>query len=371
MAAGVRGGHVPFGYRRIAKGAYAPDPGTAPVVPELFRGYRDGRSVRRLVAELTARGVSGATGKLLSWDQARYLLSNRFYLGELRWRVPADLQEALGEEIRITDHHPPLVDLVLFDEVQRDLERRRRGNRSLADSPATPARGRRHRRHVPLAEALERSRLPGRPVHGILPPGAVVCGGCGGRIYARLDTRGSRNARYRVPVYECETHKSRGKDICAEKPVLVADIDEEVEERLLTAVRGGRWREVGVDGLPADTTGIDAELAALAERRTRLAAACDGVEGTAARDQLEQRLAELDRTGDELCARRERALREGRRATGPRWELLRDVEAWTGFDLATRREVAGDLVDRAVITGKRLVVCELASPSAGEDRGQR
>jgi hypothetical protein len=332
-------------------------------VAEIFRAYRDGATAAAITAEMLGRGVLSPTGRSLSVDQVTHLLENPYYLGKLHWRVPADRQAELGPEIVIRNHHPALIDPVLYDEVQRLRRQRRGGNRALPSERAP--RSQRNRRHVPLSDVLAQRREPARTVHGALPPGLTTCGHCGGRIYARLQTRGARGKRYRAAIYECEKHKTLGAAVCPQPPVLVGEIDREVGKRLLEAVSRGRWSTESPGRLPVDTGDLDVRLADLEVRRRRLSASLANA-GESVSGLLQKRMEDVGTQITDIEAQRRRRLGEHRQAEGSSWDLLRDPGRWEDFDPATRRRVLQDLLAKAVIHERRLAEFELALPRAAD-----
>lgn len=105
---GRGGGPTPLGYRR-SDGRLEPDPLTAPVIARIFTLYARHRSLYRVVRLLRA---DPAAAPLATWSAWRlsYLLQNRVYLGELRYR-----------EVIVRRAHRALVAPIVFSRVQKLL----------------------------------------------------------------------------------------------------------------------------------------------------------------------------------------------------------------------------------------------------------
>src|SRR5690606_10243566 len=107
----IRGGPLPFGYRREGK-TLVPCPKTAPIYLEVIQRYLNGESMGSIAKDLTTRRVP-ARGKN-GWypNSVKYLLENPFYAGYLRFK---------GKLYR--HKYPPLIDEETFWEVQRLRQR--------------------------------------------------------------------------------------------------------------------------------------------------------------------------------------------------------------------------------------------------------
>ncbi len=118
------GGGIAFGYKTVpaweAPDPHAkkqpprllvPDESLAPIIAGVFTVALRTRRVADAQAYL-----SDATGKAWGWKQTDYVLRNRVYRGEYRWR---DLVR--GDEGGTVAGHTPLVDAAVFDAVQEML----------------------------------------------------------------------------------------------------------------------------------------------------------------------------------------------------------------------------------------------------------
>lgn len=119
----VRGGGypgcAPTGYRNVRSGKdtrIEVDPMLGPLVVQAFYlAGRDGSSLRKVLAELTPRGLCSHQGNALSPAALRGMLTNPFYVGVIRYQ---------GQEY--PGNHPSLITASLFERVQRRLRERRR-----------------------------------------------------------------------------------------------------------------------------------------------------------------------------------------------------------------------------------------------------
>ena len=113
-------GPAPLGYLNHRTGKYQTtiivDPEKAPLVRQAFEKAAQGNySLRVLLVELTAEGLRSRNDKRLQVAGLWHLLCNPFYAGFVRYEGKISLGQ-----------HEPLTDQKTFDQVQRQLERRRR-----------------------------------------------------------------------------------------------------------------------------------------------------------------------------------------------------------------------------------------------------
>jgi DNA invertase Pin-like site-specific DNA recombinase/DNA-directed RNA polymerase subunit RPC12/RpoP len=74
--------HVPpFGYKLVDR-RLTIDEATAPLVPEIFRDYLDGKKIGEIAAELNAKGIPTAAGTRWKPMDVSRLLHRRLYVGE-------------------------------------------------------------------------------------------------------------------------------------------------------------------------------------------------------------------------------------------------------------------------------------------------
>ena len=104
------GGAIPFGYTINADRRFEIDPLTAPLVAETFQRYNDGQTMREIRDWLNEKGIKNKRGGPMSFNVIQHMLSNRRYIGELKYR-----------DILIPDAIPPIVSVELFDDVQEKM----------------------------------------------------------------------------------------------------------------------------------------------------------------------------------------------------------------------------------------------------------
>jgi len=130
----------------------------AAVVREIFQRYAAGQGTRSIAHALNAQGVRTKQGCEWSDFSVTYVLRNPIYTGVLSWqriRSRGRRQDPGGEAaLLVAADHPPLVDQVTWDLVQRRLaERRRRPTRAGSGT-------------YPLT-TLARCALCGAPLRGV------------------------------------------------------------------------------------------------------------------------------------------------------------------------------------------------------------
>jgi site-specific DNA recombinase len=112
-------GCAPTGYRNVRTGQGTRveiDPHLGPLVREAFYlAGRRGLSLRKVLAELTPKGLMSRRGQPMGPSALRNILTNPFYVGMLRYKG----QLAPGR-------HEPLVTPSCFDRVRRRLRQRQR-----------------------------------------------------------------------------------------------------------------------------------------------------------------------------------------------------------------------------------------------------
>ena len=104
------GGAIPFGYIINADRRFEIDPLTAPFVAETFQRYNDGQTMREIRDWLNEKGIKNKRGGPMSFNVIQHMLSNRRYIGELKYR-----------DILIPDAIPPIVSVEIFNEVQEKM----------------------------------------------------------------------------------------------------------------------------------------------------------------------------------------------------------------------------------------------------------
>ena len=104
------GGAISFGYTINADRRFEIDPLTAPFVAETFQRYNDGQTMREIRDWLNEKGIKNKRGGPMSFNVIQHMLSNRRYIGELKYR-----------DILIPDAIPPIVSVEIFNEVQEKM----------------------------------------------------------------------------------------------------------------------------------------------------------------------------------------------------------------------------------------------------------
>lgn len=203
----------PFGlrWRDAAKSGYEIDPLTVGVVRRIFAEYDEGKSLRRLAANLEADGVlpprHAATGST-TWGltTVRHILTERAYTGvghAFRYRCTngstgrAKVERRPDEECVLLPEgtFPVVIEPELFDRVQVRLSANRR----------------------------ESMRTDRNPEVGILRRGFATCGSCGNRLVVMYE-RG-------IPVYRCHV-QNRQRHSCRGASVRVEILDQAVWTRV-------------------------------------------------------------------------------------------------------------------------------------------
>ncbi len=110
------GGGIPLGYvlnKQTQK--LEVDPQTALIVVEVFKRYAEGETVRTIVEDFNARGLTTSRGKPFNINSFSALLQNRKYIGEYSY-----------QDVVIPDGVPAIVDEDLFFRVQQRVEKNKR-----------------------------------------------------------------------------------------------------------------------------------------------------------------------------------------------------------------------------------------------------
>lgn len=107
----MNGGGLTFGYR-MKDQRLEIDETTAPVVVEIFTRYADGEKMTDIAKDLTRRGIRTSQGNKITLNVVHYLLKNRRYIGEYKFR-----------DMIIPNAIPPIVSEELFNRVQEIMAR--------------------------------------------------------------------------------------------------------------------------------------------------------------------------------------------------------------------------------------------------------
>ncbi|MBO6262813.1 MAG: recombinase family protein, partial [Clostridia bacterium] len=107
----LNGGSIPMGYRMTKEKSLEIDEETAPIVLEVFNRYNGGENMTTIAHDLSIRGIKSQTGGKISLNLIHYMLKNRRYLGEYRFR-----------DIVHENAFPAIIPADLFDSVQKKME---------------------------------------------------------------------------------------------------------------------------------------------------------------------------------------------------------------------------------------------------------
>lgn len=147
MEQGVVFGGSLLGYR-VHNGKIDIEPEEAKLVQYIFQAYlNEGKSSSIIAQELCEAGVKSRNERC-SWSAGTILkiLKNEKYCGDLiqkKTYTPDYLSHIkktnYGQEkkIQISDHHTPIIDRETWNEVQREIQQRRRGNKAGSSTRST------------------------------------------------------------------------------------------------------------------------------------------------------------------------------------------------------------------------------------------
>ncbi len=107
----LNGGSIPLGFRLTKEQSLEIDEETAPIVLEVFTRYNDGEKMTDIAKDLSLRGVKSRYGGKITVNIVHYMLKNRRYIGEYRFR------DIVHENV-----FPVIVPIDLFESVQKKME---------------------------------------------------------------------------------------------------------------------------------------------------------------------------------------------------------------------------------------------------------
>jgi site-specific DNA recombinase len=188
-------GRAPIGYlnvREIVNGREARtieiDPVRGPLMRWAFETYATGEwTIRKLLAELTARGLTTLSGKPLMVSHLHTLLRHPYYMGMVRYRGAI-----------YPGKHEPLVTPEIWQEVQKLLT-------------AKHLSGEQHREHPHYLK------------------GSIYCGQCGSRLIV-CHAKG-RGGTY--PYYIC-IGRQRDKTSCTQRSIRIEEAEEAIAAHYAT-----------------------------------------------------------------------------------------------------------------------------------------
>ena len=167
------GGRIPFGYQlNLSTQKLEINPGTAPIVKEIFQRYAAGDTIREIKDDLNKRGITTNQGCVFRYSTLNTILKNRKYIGEYRY-----------QDVVLPNEVPKLVPADVFERVQKQMDKNR----------LTPAAGKADDPYLLTTK--------------------LFCGHCGKTMVG--ESGKSRGKVYRY--YKC--HSSKNKLGCTMKPV--------------------------------------------------------------------------------------------------------------------------------------------------------
>ena len=196
---------APFGYKRVKVndgGKERPtlevDPGTAPVVREIFEKSLRGSGLKEICKALNDRGITNR-GKRWYKGTLHYVLRNEAYTGTAVWGRTSK-GEKTQDPVRVEGAWPALISRELFDDVQQAMR-----------------------------ERAPKVRRPARVGSRFLLSGLLKCGVCG-RPYS---AQGAKSGQF--AYYICGTLFRDGAGTCSARylnaPRLEAFVVENMDER--------------------------------------------------------------------------------------------------------------------------------------------
>ncbi len=112
-------GNAPIGYKWKHEGVLKPvvvtDDEKAPIIKEIFKYYLKTNSLLQVQRYLKKQGYKTQQGKDFSTMAIRNILTNRFYIGEVK-----------HSDIIIKGQHDPLINKIIFGKVQAQLHKNNR-----------------------------------------------------------------------------------------------------------------------------------------------------------------------------------------------------------------------------------------------------
>lgn len=182
----VNGCNQPFGYDVVDQ-KLAINPTEAAIVKEIFQMCYDGKTAKEIYRYLGEKQVKKKNGKPIQYNAVLYMLSNRTYIGEYKYK-----------DMVIPGGVPAIIEQDLFDAVQREIKKN-------SHAPA---------RHTADEDYLLTTKL--------------FCGKCGAMMVAQAGTSGTKGVVYRY--YACVQQK---KHKCDKKMVSKTAIEDFVVSKVL------------------------------------------------------------------------------------------------------------------------------------------
>lgn len=304
---GTPTGPIPLGYVRDEDGLVKPDQ-HAPMVAELFDRYASGAwSLRQLSSWATSTGLRSTKGNVLDRMGLRKILTNRFYVGELVFHARSASREVFAGK------HEAIVDVDVFEYVQKQLQRRRKDN-----SKSTWGRD-------PY------------PVSGI-----AICAHCGAGL------SGCQSGK-RLRYLRCSTAARRGKSACRQPMVPAELVESQVAAYLSGMALPREYVDAVMQELKDRHSNPDADAEAVKLRgqveRFRMLFVMGEIDEDRFRREAAPLKQEIDRLeGAAVALDTERAL-----------QLLTDVgRTWAMGERRTQRDMVTKIFDRIVVDGAQV-----------------
>lgn len=184
------GGRIPFGYQynKLTK-EFAPDPQESKIVKRIYELYEREQSLIYVCRYLNEHGIFNRSGKEWTPTTISKILKNPFYIGHYRYNVTKQgdngyKQRDESEWVIFEEHHPLIVDEILYNRIQFLLQRNKRGG---------------------VAEGATYVR---KNIHVFA--GLVRCGSCGSNMSATLDR--VRADGWRPSIYGCNKRRHNNVD---------------------------------------------------------------------------------------------------------------------------------------------------------------
>ena len=179
------GGRIPYGYKYDKQTKeFEPDPQESKVVRRIYELYEREQSLIYVCRYLNEHGILNRSGKEWTPTTISKILKNPFYIGHYRYNVTKQGDDGYtprdeSEWIIFEDHHPPIVDEILFNRIDFLLKRNRRGG---------------------VAEGTSYVK---KNIH--IFAGLIRCGSCGSNMSATLDR--VRADGWRPSIYGCNKRR--------------------------------------------------------------------------------------------------------------------------------------------------------------------
>lgn len=254
------GGRVPFGFRVVSaaddprRKCLEPVPSEVGIVRRIFSLRADGHGSKTIAATLNAEGIFNRNWR---WNVTTVLglLRNPAMIGKIAFgrvmRIDGERRKMPLSDWIIIDSHAPIIDLVLWETVQRMIEH-----------------------DAPLFRA-EDGQGGGSPLSTFAFTGLLRCGRCGASL--QIESAKGRSKRY--SYYNCRTAQRSAGCLTRRLPAhalddwLMGKICEDVftPRNLATVLQNlrevaGRWH----DHHAARKTGVEAQIVDVTRRNRKL-----------------------------------------------------------------------------------------------------